>query len=97
MYSKLFHFPYCQFPWNTPITQYNAIYLKTSILTFDLVEDVLDLREDVVRVPGGVDGVVQLPLCVELDEGLGGLVVGLKALGQGLGVVVGAADEGFAG
>ena len=48
-------------------------------------------------MPGGVDGVVQLPLCVELDEGLGGLVVGLKALGQGLGVVVGAADEGFAG
>ena len=61
------------------------------------LDDVEHVLPDLAGLLAGVDALPDAGLLVVVDNGGGLLVVGAEALLQGVGVVVGALDEGLAG
>ena len=60
-------------------------------------ENLLDVGENRVGVEGGVDGAVEVPLGVVVDQGKGLLVVRSQPFLERLWVVISPPDERFSG
>lgn len=86
-------------PLNSLVLEANLVQQATSPASNVglVVEDLKQALPDLTRLLAGIDGLPDAGLLVVVDDGRGLSVICHKALLEGLGVVVGALDEGLAG